>query len=195
VGSAAKLYFVPRYRPRGPAHDAKARRDVLARVCLRQRIATRSAYPLGPVDDPFFPVALHEAGHCVGAFLEQSQIDSVKISKTERGGVSGRMRLHNTDTLNCAILMAGMAAEVVVLGYCEKECASTDLYHASRIASSSICSGDVDAFLDRQLRRITALLETHRDALLALTGEIINKRYLNGGEVNRIISEVLAGDH
>ena len=164
------------------------------RMCVRHRIATRSAYPLGPVDDPSFPVAIHEAGHAMAAWLEGSAIDSVKISETERGGVSGRMRLHNADALNCKILMAGMAAEVVVLGYCEKECASTDLYHASRIARP-ICSGDVDAFLDRELNQTIALLQSHRDALLALAGAIINKRYLNGGEVNRVINEVLAGVH
>jgi hypothetical protein len=194
-GGAVKLYFVPRYRPRGPAHDAKACRDALALMCLRHRIATGSSYPLGPVDDPFFPVAVHEAGHALAARLtEGPTIGSVRISETLRGGVSGRVRFLNADAVNCTILLAGMAAERVVLGFCEKECAWSDLDRARSIARSTTCS-DVEGFLDRALQKTIALIEIHRDALLALAGEITDKRYLSGGEVNRIITKALAGAH
>jgi hypothetical protein len=155
-------------------------------MAVRQRIATRSAYPLGPVDDPF-PTAVHEGSHCMITFLAGagSQIEYVAISET-----SGRMRLRNADSLNCEILMAGMAGEIVVLGFCEKERASTDLYYARRIARST-CSGDVEAFLERELNRAIALLQSHRDTLLALAREIMDRRYLSGDEVN----EVLVGLH
>ena len=164
------------------------------RMCVRQRIANRSSYPLGPVDDPSFPVAIHEAGHAMAAWLEGSAIDSVKISETERGGVSGRMRLHNAHALTCAILMGGMAAEITVLGYAEKECSSTDLYQARDILRST-CSDDrlIEARLERELNQTIALLKTHRGPLLALTGEIIHKRFLTGGDVSRIITKALAG--
>jgi hypothetical protein len=190
------MYLVNRYRPRGgSAHDAKVRRDVLSVMCLRQRIATGSAYPLGPVDDPFFPVALHEAGHALSALLtEGPAVDSIKIFQSERGGVLGRVRFLNADALNCTILLAGMAAERVVLGYAERECAWSDLDRARSIARSTTCS-DVEGFLDHALQKTIALIETHNDALLALTAEIVGRRYLSGREVNKVINEVLAGLH
>jgi ATP-dependent Zn protease len=159
-----------------------------ARMCARQRMATGSAYPLGPIDDPLLKVAVHEAGHCEIAEQERSQIESVKINGAEIGG--GRMRLRNADDLTCRLLMGGMAAEVVVFGYYEREGARTDLYEARRIAPYSDYV-DVDAFLDRELRSAIALLESRRDALLELAGEITDKRQLSGFDVNKILSRPL----
>jgi hypothetical protein len=192
-GEVVKMYLVNRYRPRGSAHDAeaKARRDVVARMCLRQRIATGSAYPLGQVHDPFFPVAVHEAGHALTGWLEGSPIHSVKISETERGGVSGLVRFLNANTVSCKILLAGLGAELVVIGHAERECAWSDLRRARCIAEATY--SDAEAFLERQLKETTALLESHRDALLELTEEIIKKRHLSGHDVSRIINQVLAG--
>jgi ATP-dependent Zn protease len=162
--------------------------DARVRMAVRQRIASRSSNLLA--GDPLFPVAVHEAGHCVVARLEGSPINYVMINgRSERGG--GRMRLNSADDLTCKLLLAGLAAEVVVLGYCERECARTDLHQARHIAWST-CS-DVDAFLDRELSRTIALLESHRDALLALAEEIVDKRYLSGHEVSMVIR--LAGVH
>jgi ATP-dependent Zn protease len=106
------------------------------------------------------------------------------------------MRLRNANDLNCAILMAGMAAEVVVLGYSERECGRTDLYQARNILRSN-CSDDrlIEARLDRELNQTIALLESHRDVLLALAREIIHKRFLTGGDVSRIITKASAGVH
>jgi hypothetical protein len=172
--------------------SAAAYRDLArTRMAVRQRMATGSTYPLGPVEDPLLHVAIHEAGHCVVARLEGSPINSVMINGSERGG--GRMRLHNANDLTCTILLAGMAAERVVLGFAEKECARTDLYHARGLARR-ICS-DVDAFLDRELDRTIGLLEIHRDALLALAAEIVGRRYLDGGEVNRVLNKALGSAH
>jgi ATP-dependent Zn protease len=175
------------------SQSAAAHRDLARiRMTVRQRMATGSAYPLGPVDDPFFPVAVHEAGHALSALLtEGPTIDSLAIVQTERGGVSGRVRFRNADALTCKILLAGLGAELITIGYAERECAWSDL-HRARCIAETIYS-DAEAYLDRQLKEATALLESHRDALLALAREIVNKRYLSGGEVNRIINEVLAG--
>jgi hypothetical protein len=92
--------------------------------------------------------------------------------------------------VTCAILVAGMAAEVAVLGYAERECAWSDLDRARSIARST-CSDDllVETFLERELNQTIALLKTHHDALLTLTAEIVDKRYLSGGEVNRVINQ------
>jgi hypothetical protein len=166
------------------------------RMGVRQRMVTGLSLP-DEAHDRFFPTGLHEAGHCVAAaWLEGSEIDSVRISETERGGVSGRMRLHNAHALTCAILMGGMAAEITVLGYAEKECSSTDLYQARDILRST-CSDDrlIEARLERELNQTIALLKTHRGPLLALTREIIHKRFLTGGDVSRIITKALADVH
>jgi ATP-dependent Zn protease len=176
--------------------SAAAHRDLARmRMGMRQRMVTGRSLP--EAHDRFFPTGIHEAGHCcVTTLLEGSQIDSVAIVQTERGGVSGRMRLHNADDLTCAILMGGMAAEITILGFCEKECSSTDLYQARDILRST-CSDDrlIEARLDRELNQTIALLESHRDALLALAREIISKRVLNGIEVNHVISKALVGAH
>jgi hypothetical protein len=173
-------------------HDAnrEARRAVLARMCVRLRIANQSSCSLA--SDKSFPVAAHESGHCVAAWLQGKDFDSVSISETERGGVRGRVRF--LSAVDCTILLAGMAAETILLGYAEEECAWSDLERARRIARST-CSDDrlVEAFLDRKLRETISLLESHRSALLAVTGELIDKRHLSGHEVNDIISNVLAG--
>jgi hypothetical protein len=166
---------------------------VRTRMGVRQRMVTGRSLP--EAHDRFFPTGIHEAGHCcVTMLLEGSQIDSVAIVQTERGGVSGRMRLHNADDLTCAILMGGMAAEITILGFCEKECSSTDLYQARDILRST-CSDDrlIEARLDRELNQTIVLLESRRDALLALAREIIKRRYLSGGDVSRIITKTLVG--
>jgi hypothetical protein len=83
-----------------------------------------------------------------------------------------------------------------VLGYAERECAWSDLDRARSIARST-CSDDllVETFLERELNQTIALLKTHRDALLALTAEIVDRRYLSGREVNKVVNEVLVGLH
>jgi hypothetical protein len=187
------MYVSPRYRTavRRMAPISKAAAELArTRMAARLRIANGTSNLLA--GDPLFPVAVHESGHAVSGFLERSQIDSMAIFDAQRG----RVRFSDASTVNCTILMSGMAAEIVILGFCERECARTDLRQARDILRST-CWDDrlIEARLDRELHRTIALLVTHRAALLALAAEIISKRNLSGGEVSRIINQVLAGVH
>jgi ATP-dependent Zn protease len=167
--------------------------------------------------------ARHEAGHALICWLS-GEVPSY-LTIIARGNHGGYMQHANAESKGTysktellskiRISMAGRAAELVYYGD-EKGLttgASSDIYHATRVAESLILSYGMDseagisyvdsrtltgeyfdfvhkrvnAILQEELDKAVALIGEHRDAIDALVTALVEKNHLKGDEIEAIL--------
>ncbi len=90
-------------------------------------------------------------------------------------------------------LVAGTEAERVFYADAPPLEAPNDRYEAQAFASLICCSpAAVDEFLAYARREAVVLIEEHRGALSMLVDALIERRKLNGAEIDQIIADALA---
>ncbi|MCW2276530.1 hypothetical protein M2321_004138 [Rhodoblastus acidophilus] len=164
--------------------------------------------------------AVHEAGHALAGFLGGRRLTLVSILSIKAVGgrtvMAGGMSVYVTRAdaeAEIAILLAGRAAEIVVLGDASAG-ASSDLYAATSLVAMLHCSGGLGADLvhratpdaatqllayDPVLRRAVAddlavvqcgvldAVRKNRAAVVALADVLVARRFVDGAEAEKII--------
>jgi hypothetical protein len=94
---------------------------------------------------------------------------------------------------NAIQFLAGGAAEAVIFGRANERTSRSDYAKARRYAAT-ICTSDssASAFLDFAVCESAELIESHREVLLALAAELVERRELDGAEIDRVIATALA---
>ena len=94
---------------------------------------------------------------------------------------------------NVVELLAGAAAESVMLGSANDRTARSDYQKAQRLART-ICASDLSAekFLEFAIIEAAELIEPYRDVLRALVDELVDQRKLDGDQVDRVIAATVA---
>ncbi|ODT66226.1 MAG: hypothetical protein ABS75_27520 [Pelagibacterium sp. SCN 63-23] len=168
--------------------------------------------------DEIRAVAIHEAGH---AFIATHLGVGVKhvsiISRGASGGVTRTFKpgsMLNREQVEdlVTVFMAGRAADLVLGAHGAHSGAALDIEMATSLLMRSFCEWGLydtlgkldpkseaafdfaDETIKRLLHRALKLITQHRHQVLALSGELQVRRFLQGDAVTRILSQTAAAE-
>ncbi len=167
---------------------------------ISPELVTETAIPVAKIASDPKRTAVHEAGHAVVAFVLGRAVEDVSIRP--RGRFAGLCRFQKgkgkpTDDFvdrEMQISLAGVAAEMRLLGRADAQGAQSDLWRAMDLATVRSGSKDrAERLVKRSLNKVLLLLDQpgRWPAVLVIMEELIAKETISGRAVRHIVLEAV----